>query len=120
MQWGEKWTRSIWDPNPGKIAPRLSEARDKFLTRRAENGTHRYGKEHPATFSSPRLPSLLLGSQRGLDRLFESGRQGLPNWDCAAEARFKRGEGAEDGTSGIIAIDRAFRVTWTERIALTR
>ena len=29
------------------------------------------------------------GPRRGLDGLFESGRQGLPNWDCAAEAHFK-------------------------------
>jgi hypothetical protein len=30
------------------------------------------------------------GPRRGLDGLFESGRQRLPNWDCAAEAHFKR------------------------------
>ena len=30
--------------------------------------------------------------RRALDGLFESGRQGLPNWDCAAEAHFKRSE----------------------------
>jgi hypothetical protein len=44
----------------------------------------------------PLLPSLApsvgSGPRRGLDGLFESGRQGLPNWDCAAEAHFKRDE----------------------------
>src|SRR5262249_55291273 len=33
-----------------------------------------------------------LGSRQGFRRSFWSGRQGLPNWDCAAEAHFKRGE----------------------------
>jgi len=37
-------------------------------------------------------PRVISGPRRGLDGLFESGRQGLPNWDCAAEAHFKRGE----------------------------
>jgi len=35
--------------------------------------------------------SVKRGPRRSLDGLFESGRQGLPNWDCAAEAHFKRG-----------------------------
>ena len=41
-------------------------------------------RAHPEAFSP--------GPRRGLDGLFESGRQGMPNWDCAAEAHFKRGE----------------------------
>jgi hypothetical protein len=42
--------------------------------------------------SPPHLPTVGSGPRRGLDGLFENGRQGLPNWDCTAEAHFKHGE----------------------------
>jgi len=46
---------------------------------------------------SPRLPSVGSGRRRSLDGFFESGGQGLPNWDCAVEAHFKRGEDRVSG-----------------------
>jgi hypothetical protein len=36
---GLRWDPLRWDPWPGQQQPRLSEARDKFLTRCAEKGT---------------------------------------------------------------------------------
>jgi hypothetical protein len=53
-------------------------------------GDPRGAREGPsAAVTSPLPPFGRLGSCRSLDGLFESVRQGLPNWDCAAEAHFK-------------------------------
>jgi hypothetical protein len=77
----------------GPVATLSAQTSEPLAGLMLAKGDHRgaMGRATPLVLL-PSPPFGRLGSRRGLAALFENGRQALPNWDCAAEAHFKRGE----------------------------